>query len=88
MCRGISEGIKMRSTEESRREHIQDYHKMLLFLNESTEDYCMLCGVFEEGELAGFLCVDNPDWVSDRMALLKKAGFLAEQMLFYKPEKR
>ena len=64
MCRGTSEGIKMRSTEESRREYIQDYHKMLLFL-----------------------CVDNPDRVSDRMALLKKAGFLAEQMLFYKPEK-
>ena len=70
------------------REALREIDEVLYqgYLYQDT-DNCMLCGVFEEGELAGFLCVDNPDRVSDRMALLKKAGFLAEQMLFYKPEK-
>lgn len=45
---------------------------------------CMLCGVYQEGNLEGLLSVDNPDQTSDRMVLLKKAGFLVEQMLFYK----
>lgn len=45
---------------------------------------CMLCGVYQNGDLVGLLSVDNPDQTSDKMALLRKAAFLVEQMLFYK----
>ena len=43
----------------------------------------LLCGVWQAGRLLGFINVDNPGVVADHMALLYKAAFLVEQILFH-----
>lgn len=48
---------------------------------------CMLCAVRRENRLVAILVVDNPDYLSDKMALLKKSAFLIEQLLFCTEDK-
>lgn len=43
----------------------------------------LLCGIWHNGEFLGFIGVDNPGTVADKMALLYKTAFLVENILFH-----
>ena len=44
---------------------------------------CVLCGIYNGEDLLGFISVDNPEVIPDRMALLTKTAYLTEQILFH-----
>ena len=66
------------------RESLKEIDETLYkgFLEQDAQS-CLLCGIWHEEQLLGFISIDNPEMVVDRLALLCKTAFLVEQVLLH-----
>lgn len=66
------------------RESLKEIDETLYkgFLKQDAQS-CLLCGIWHEEQLLGFISIDNPEMVVDRLALLCKTAFLVEQVLLH-----